>query len=73
MTAAPDLANDRSPMRTASHVARGGRGGEAPGAPPPPTSPPGRWPGPAVPKVLDCCTMDSFWTPFWYPVFLHFG
>ena len=33
----------------------------------------GRWPGPAVPKVLDCCTMDSFWTPFWYPVFLYFG
>ena len=33
----------------------------------------GRWPGPAVPKVLDCCTMDSFWTPFWYLVFLHFG
>ena len=19
------------------------------------------------PKVLDCCTTDSFWEPFWYP------
>ena len=27
-----------------------------------------RWPGGEVAKVLDCYTMESFWTTFWYPV-----
>ena len=56
MTLAKD-ANDRSPMRTASHVARGGSGGEAPRGHLPPSE---RWPGREVPKVLYCCTSAAF-------------
>ena len=46
-----------------------------PGIPSPSSSGPGGrsgGPGGEVPKVLDCCTMGSFWTPFWYPVFIDF-
>ena len=65
-------------------LAQGTPFGTCPWAP----SPPGPWPGGLIPsvgprvaercpggevaKVPYCCTLVSFWTPFWYPLFADF-